>query len=270
MRVLLTGGTGNLGRELLPKLAQAGHDVVTLSRRPLPQGLPGIHVRGDLSTGEGVDEAMSGCDAVVHAATGGFGDRYSLRWAIFHRSTVDVQGTQVLLEAAHRVGISHFLFTSIVGMDRVPYWPNIYRFFKHKLAAERLVRESSMPWTIVRLTPFHPLLDQVFTWQFGLPAPVMVLDTMGQPIDPADAADVVITYLARDPACDVIEVGGPEVLTAREIVDAWTSRKGIDRKARIFRAPGRMGRAMAEGALTCPDNATGHITWTEWLARHTN
>jgi nucleoside-diphosphate-sugar epimerase len=268
MRVLVTGGTGKLGRELLPKLARAGHDVVALSRRPLPEDVPATHVRGDLSTGEGVDNAMSGCDAVLHAATGGFGDRYSLRWAVFHRAGVDVRGTQMLLEAAERTGINHFLFTSIVGMDRVPYWPNIYRFFKHKLAAERLVRESSTPWTIARMTQFHPLLDQIFKWQFGSPGPVIVLDAQGQPIDPSEAADAVITYLGRNPTLDVVEVGGPEVLTARDIVNAWTTRSGVDRKAHVYRAPGKMGRAMAEGALTCPDKATGTITWAEWLSFH--
>lgn len=268
MRVLVTGGTGTLGRELLPKLAQAGHDVVAMSRRALPEDAPASHARGDLSTGEGVDDAMRGCDAVLHAATAGFGDRYSFSWAVFHRSAVDVRGTQMLLEAAERMGISHFLFTSIVGIDRVPYWPNIYRYFKHKLAAERLVRESSTPWTIARLTQLHPLLDQIFKWQFRLPGPVIVLDALGQPIDPSDAADAVITYLGRDPARDVVEAGGPEVLTARDVVDAWTTTRGVDRKANIRRAPGKMGRAMAEGALTCPDKVAGHVTWTEWLALH--
>ena len=268
MRVLVTGGTGNLGRQLLPKLHQAGHEVVALSRRPLPADVPASHAPGDLSTGEGLENALSGCDAVLHAATAGFGDRYTLRWAIFHRSAVDVRGTQMLLEAARRQGTSHFLFTSIVGMDRVPYWPNIYRFFKHKLAAERLVRQSSIPWTIARFTQFHPLLDQIFTWQFGMRSPVIVLDAQGQPIDPSDAADAAISLLEGDPARDLLEFGGPEVLTARAIVDAWTTRRGIDRKTRFYRVPGKLGRAMAGGALTAPEHAISDITWKEWLSRN--
>ena len=268
MRVLVTGGTGNLGRQLLPKLARAGYEVVALSRRPLPADIPARYAPGDLSTGEGIEDAMLGCDALLHAATGGFGDRYSLRWAVFHRSGVDVRGTQMLLEAAERTGIGHFLFTSIVGMDRVPYWPSIYRFFKHKLAAERLVRESSTPWTIARFTQFHPLLDHIFKWQFGSPGPVVVLDALGQPIDPLDAADAVISHLGRDPARDAVEIGGPEVLAARDIVDAWTARRGVDRKAHVYRAPGKMGRAMVDGALTCPDQAIGTITWGKWLSRN--
>lgn len=268
MRVLVTGGTGKLGRELLPKLAEAGHDVVALSRRALPEEIPVTRAPGDLSTGEGIEDAIRGCDAVLHAATAGFGDRYSFSWAVFHRSAVDVRGTQMLLEAAKRAGISHFLFTSIVGMDRVPFWPNIYRYFKHKLAAERLVRESSIPWTIARMTQFHPLLDQIFEWQLTLPGPVTVLDAPGQPIDPSDAADHLITRLSGDPTRDVVEAGGPEVLTARHIVDAWRARRGVTRKARVIRAPGKIGRAMVEGALTCPGHPAGQITWGEWLSVH--
>lgn len=268
MRVLLTGATGKLGRELLPRLQQVGHDVVALSRRPLPANVLARCVEGDLSTGEGLAEAVRGCDAVVHAATGGFGDRFSLRWAVFHRSQVDVRGTSWLLEAANRAGISHFVFTSIVGIDRVPGFPSIYRYFKHKLAAEQLVRESSGPWTITRLTQFHPLLDQILHWQFRLPGPVVAFDARWQPIDPSDAADATIAHLDLDTTRGVVEVGGPEVLTTREIFEAWTARRGVDRKPRFYRAPGRLGRAMAEGALTTPDAPTGGITWADWLSRN--
>ena len=262
----MTGATGKLGRELVPKIRDNGHDVVVLTRRSLDVPSNARRVQGDLATGEGLEDAVRDCDAVVHAATAGFGDRYSLHWAIFHRSAVDVRGTQMLLEAAKRAGVSHFVFTSIVGMDRVRNWPNIYRYFKHKLAAERLVQESSMPWTIARLTQFHPLLDQVFEWQFRLPGPVMMLDAPGQPIDPSDAADNVIDHLSGDPIHDVVEAGGPEVLTARHLVDTWTERRGVKRKARVVRPPGKIGRAMADGELTAPDNAVGTVTWEDWLS----
>ena len=266
MRVLVTGATGKLGRDLVPKLLEKGHDVVVLTRRPRngPEGVRPVH--GDLATGQGIDDAVRHCEAVIHAATAGFGDTYNLRWAVFHRSAVDVRGTHLLLEAAKQFGVSHFLFTSIVGIDRVPYWPNIYRYFKHKLAAERLVRESSLPWTIARITQLHPLLDQVFEWHLRSPAPTILLDAPGQPIDPSDAADHVIACLNGDPINDVVEAGGPEILTARQIVDAWAARRGAKRKARVVRAPGKMGRAMAEGALTAPNNAVGTVTWGDWLS----
>lgn len=268
MRVLVTGGTGKLGRELLPRVSEVGHEVVALTRRPMSVDAPAQAVRGDLSTGQGIEEAIEGCDAVIHAATSGFGDRYTLSWAIFHRSAVDVGGTRRLLETAQHVGIEHFLFTSIVGMDGVPGWPSIYRYFKHKLAAEALVRDASLQWSIVRLTQFHPLLDQILEWQFRKPGPVFSLEMAGQPIDPSDAADVVTSCLAHGPSKDVLEFGGPQILTGREIVEEWRAQRGVKRKPHHFRAPGKLGRAMAEGALTCPNNIAGRITWHEWLSRH--
>lgn len=266
MRVLVTGATGNLGRQLVPKLGDMGHDVVALTRRSLDAAAGVRWVLGDLATGEGIDEATRDCDAVVHAATAGFGDAYNLRWAILHRATVDVHGTSRLLAAAREAGISHLVFPSIVGVDRVPGFASIYRYFKHKLEAERLVRESPIPWTVVRLTQFHPLLNQVFQWQFNLPAPVIVMDAQGQPIDPSDAADEVIQQLAGDAEREVVEVGGPEVLQARELVGTWCTRRGTNRKVHFVRARGKAGRAIAEGALTAPGHAVGTVTWSDWLS----
>lgn len=269
MRVLVTGGTGKLGQELLPKLSQAGHDVVALSRRPLASGIPASYAPGDLASGEGIDEAVKGAEAIVHAATGGFGNRYSMRWAVFHRAAVDVRGTKMLLEAAERTRIRHFVFTSIVGMDRVPYWPTVYRYFKHKLEAERLVRASSVPWTIARTTQFFPFLDEMMAWAFGRRlGPVMLPETLGQPIDPSDVADAAVECVEGNAANDIVEFGGPEVLTWREIVEPWASARGTKRKARFFRAPGKLGRAWREGALTCPENSRGRVTWEKWLSRH--
>lgn len=266
MRVLLTGATGKLGRELLPRLSQAGHEVVALTRRTFPPDVPARAVEGDLATGEGLEDATKGCDAIIHAATAGFGDRYSLRWAIFHRSAVDVAGTRRLLEAAARAGIAHVVFTSIVGIDRVPLYPRIYRYFKHKLAAERLVRESSVPSTTLRFTQLYPLVDQVLEWQFGIRGPVLVPETLGQPIDPGDAAEMVIRHVDQ-PAGDMVEFGGPQVLTAGEIVQAWKACRRIQRKEHFYRVPGPIGRAFIDGALTCPDRSVGRITWSEWLSR---
>jgi nucleoside-diphosphate-sugar epimerase len=267
VRVLVTGGTGKLGRELLPKLSEAGHSLVALGRRPLPPGVPATWARGDLSTGEGIDDAMRNCEAVVHAATAGFGDRYSLRWAVFHSAAVDVRGTRALLEAAERMRIEHFVFTSIVGIDRVPLFPTIYRYFKHKLVAEASVRRTSLSWTIARITQFHSFLDQMFAWRLRLPGPVLLPETLGQPIDASDAADAVIASLEETPARQIREFGGPEVMDWRKLVDAWVARRGVTRTIRFIRVPGRLGRALRHGALTCPERSSGSITWEQWLSR---
>ena len=107
MRVLVTGGTGTLGRPAVEHLLDRGHEVRVLSRRSspaLPHGAAAVH--GDLSTGAGIAAAVEGVDAVLHAASNtGIG-----------LGRGDVAGTQRLLDAARSAGVAHLLYVSIVGI----------------------------------------------------------------------------------------------------------------------------------------------------------
>ena len=102
-RILVTGGTGTLGRLIVPRLRSAGCEVRVASRRS-----PDVPL--DLATGAGLARAVAGCETILHLATGVRG----LYRAI---DTVDVLGTQRLLEHAARAGVRHFLYISIVGVD---------------------------------------------------------------------------------------------------------------------------------------------------------
>src|SRR5438034_10993924 len=107
MRVLVTGGTGTLGRPAARRLLEQGHEVRVLSRQPSP-ALPdgAAAVRGDLSTGAGVAQALERTDAVLHAASNtGLG-----------LGRGDVEGTRRLLDAVRRAGVAHLLYASIVGI----------------------------------------------------------------------------------------------------------------------------------------------------------
>jgi nucleoside-diphosphate-sugar epimerase len=118
LSVLVTGGTGNLGRELVPRLVATGYDVVVLSRKDRPAIPNGARaVKGDLTTGEGLDAALTGVDTIVHAASGA-GDPRGLTYKSLKKS--DVEATQRLVDAAKGAGTQHVLYTSIVGIDKIP------------------------------------------------------------------------------------------------------------------------------------------------------
>src|SRR5215210_2773888 len=138
-QVLVTGGTGVLGRRVVELLGSAAVETRVLSHRGVPGTTP-----GDLSTGEGLDEAVRGIDTIVHCATSPF------RRA--HR--VDVEGTRRLLEAAARAGVSHLVYISIVGIDLAESYP----YYRVKLDAERVVEGSPLPYTILRATQFYDLV----------------------------------------------------------------------------------------------------------------
>ena len=133
--VLVTGGTGRLGRRVVDRLRAEGIEPRVMSR----SGRPGT-IRGDLLTGEAIEAAVRGADTIIHAAQSP--TRESRRTA--------VEGTERLLEIAAGARVSHFVYVSVVGLERVPL-----SYYREKLDAERLVERSGLPWTILRSTQFH-------------------------------------------------------------------------------------------------------------------
>ena len=133
MKVLVTGASGNLGSAVLPRLVKDGHEVRPMSRRSRPGW-----VTADLETGEGLAEAVRDVDAIVHLASSPTRTR-----------NTDVEGTRRLAAAAAAAGVRHLLFISIVGIDRVPL-----PYYKLKVETEAVIRESGVPFTILRAAQF--------------------------------------------------------------------------------------------------------------------
>lgn len=258
--ILVTGGTGHLGRHLVSRLLEQGRDVRILARKPGAD--PRVQwARGDLATGNGLPEACGGARTVIHAATFSPIARRGGRMmpVDFFRSPpeVDVAGTRRLLEAAKAAGVAHFIHASIVGLDdaRLPY-------SKVKLAGEKLVRESSVPWSVVRATPFFYLLHGMLEGMRWLP----VWPLPEAPMQPVDTTDVA-AYLAEcvDDGKRGMreEIGGPDLLPCAELARAYQSARGIRRP--IWRLPvsGRTARSLG----LCPAiGRRGRITWAAWLA----
>ena len=147
MRVLVTGGTGTLGGHAVPRLRDAGCDLRVLSRHSYASGDGVEFVTGDLATGEGIEAAVAGVSTVVHCAGSSNGDEDKAR---------------NLVGAASRAGVRHLVYISVVGADRIPIVSGIDRamfgYFGSKLAAERAVADSGLPWTTLRATQFYDLL----------------------------------------------------------------------------------------------------------------
>ena len=147
---LVTGGTGALGTELVPLLVTAGLDVRVLSRRTAPPMPAEVRaVRGDLATGEGLDEAITGIDVIGHLASGTSGVPSYAK-----AKRTDVEGTGRLLDAARLAGIKpHVVYISIVGIDKIPFG-----YYRGKLETEQLIERSGLlPSRVPRgiLRPSH-------------------------------------------------------------------------------------------------------------------
>src|ERR671913_1818 len=221
--VLITGGTGHLGRDLVARL-KGSYRVRVLARSPGSD--PDVEwVRGDLATGVGIADALAGSQTVIHAATLSPAARrgYFVPKDFWSSPTeVDREGTARLLEGAAAAGVSHIVYVSIVGIDRprVPY-------LRRKLEAENLVRSGQVPWSIARATQFHWLQDRLLGRMARLP---LVPLPANLPMEPVDTTDF----------------GGPEVLTFAEAFDQWR-----DTRARQVRTlPFPLPRALRNGAAS--------------------
>jgi len=250
-RVLVTGGTGELGGAVVGRLVAAGEAVRVLSRREHPDVPSGVGVvRGDLVSGVGVAEAVAGVGIVVHCASNG-------------RRSGDVEGTQRLVGAAAEAGVAHLAYISIVGVDRNPF-----AYYRAKLAAEGIVAAGRVPWTILRATQFHSLILRVLRAQGRLPALLVPRGFRFQPVDAGEVAARLADLALGGPTGRVPDMGGPAVRTAEELARAYLAAAGRPRPLLRLPVPGSVGRAFRDGAQLAPGHADGTITWEEYLHAH--
>lgn len=254
-QILITGGAGGLGRELMTRLQQAAdHGVRGISRRPRPAGLAaGLEwAQADIETGAGLAEAVAGIDVIVHCASS----------PMRRTRAIDVDGTRRLVEAARGAGVRHFIYVSIVGIDRIPY-----PYYQHKLAAEAVVRAGGLPYSILRATQFHSLIDYGLRALAKFPFALTFTDFKFQTIDTGEVAARLGELVMAPPAGLLPDLGGPEVLTLEQMARAWCAVQR--RPYRLFRLPlfGQIAHGFRQGYNTCPDRREGRITWAEWLHR---
>jgi uncharacterized protein YbjT (DUF2867 family) len=241
--VLVTGGTGAVGRHVVSRLRERGDEVRVLSRRPGA----GTHV-GDLNTGEGVADAARGAEMVVHAASD-----------FRRRGRSDLDQTRHLLRAAHDA--THLLYVSIVGIDSIPLG-----YYQRKLACERTIASSTKPYTILRATQFHELIGWLMRGAERLPLALLPLDFQFQTVAAADVGARTAELIHSEPPSGIADFGGPEVLTLGQMAQAWKEQRGRPRQLARLPAPGRAARGFREGRNTCPDDAEGAQTWPQFIA----
>ncbi|GAA1546945.1 NAD(P)H-binding protein [Streptomyces albidochromogenes] len=238
--ILVTGGTGTLGRLVTERLRTDGHEVRVLSRHSRPYAV-------DLREGKGLAEAVAGVDTVVHCATTPRGG--------------DEQAARHLIEAARRAGVRHLVYISIVGIDRVPLG-----YYRSKLAVERLIEESGLGWTVLRTTQFHDLVLRLVQGSAKLPVMPLPAGVAVQPIEVAEVAARLAELAAGAPAGRVPDLGGPEVRELPDLARAYLRASGRRRPLLNVRLAGKAYQGFRVGGHLTPQRALGKVTFEQFLA----
>ena len=259
-RILVTGGTGHLGRDIVGQLLDQGKRVRVLAR--LPGNDSRVEwARGDLSTGAGLREALAGVDTVINAATfSPIAQRGRIRPVDFFTSPSagDVDGTRRLLDECRQARARHFLHVSIVGLSDEAGFP----YNQVKLQGETLVRQSELPWSVVRAGPFYYLLARLFAGMRWMPWWILPDCVMG-PVDTADVASYLIECVDDGRFGLREEIGGPAALPLPELARQYLQARRLNRRVIGFnvapRTAARLGFAEARGRR-------GAVSWCDWLA----
>jgi uncharacterized protein YbjT (DUF2867 family) len=246
-KVLVTGGTGTLGRQLVARLVERDHEVLALSRKRPKHDLHRAQwIHGNVLDATRLEVAAAGVDVIVHAASSP--SRRARR--------TEEEGTANAVAAARTHG-AHLIYVSIVGVDahRFPY-------YRAKWAAEQIIERSDVAWTIQRATQFFDLIEQFLRFRV-FPA---TRKMRFQPIDTGEVADRIADLVDAGPTGRAPDVGGPEVVSLREL--AAIRKRVTGRRAILIPTP-PVGflEDFDLGRHLCPAQRVGRRSWEEWLRR---
>jgi NADH dehydrogenase len=259
--ILVTGGTGFVGTHLIKRLRNDHIPVRALVRKPgKTQALKDLGVEvamGDISDMPSLEAAAEGCDQVMHLV--GIiqeGKGYSFR-------SVHVEGTRYVLGAAKKAGVRHFLHQSALGTRE----DAASEYYRTKWEAEKLVRASGLPWTILRPSLIYGPGD-LFTIRLSEMirlAPVLPVIGSGrskiQPIFIEDVVSCMVKAVTDDALQNrAYEIGGPEQLTYEEVTKAIADAMGIKRTMVHMPMPFMRSLArMMEAVLPTPPVTTDQL-----------
>ncbi|HWV75857.1 MAG TPA: NAD(P)H-binding protein [Isoptericola sp.] len=245
MKIVVVGGTGLIGTQVIARLTEAGHDAVAAA--------PSTGV--DTLTGQGVDDALAGADVVVDVSNSpSFADDDVLR---FFRTS-----TRTLLDAERRAGVRHHVALSIVGADRNPD----SGYLRAKVAQEELVHDGGVPWTVVRATQFFEFAPRIADGA-TVDGAVRIPPVGFQPIASADVARLVAEAAAGEPRGAAFDVAGPERFRFDEFIAAALAASGDDRPVVADPAAPYFGAVLADDAIVPQGDARlGATTYADFAA----
>lgn len=248
MKIVVIGGTGLIGSRVVSNLLEHGHEAVAASPN---SGVNTI-------TGEGLADALAGADVVVDVSNSpSFADDDVL--AFFSTSTNN------LLAAEREAGVTHHVALSVVGSERLPS----SGYLRAKVVQEDLIKDSGMPYSIVRATQFYEFAGRIAD-EATADGTVTLSTGLMQPIAAADVSATVARVAAHDPINGTLEIGGPERMGQDEFIRIGLAAKGDPRTVVGDPDAPYFGTPLAGDELVPgPDAQLSTTSFSGWLATQT-
>ena len=263
-RILITGGDGTLGKQIVASLSQKEVLIRIMSRKHKPQNLASNieWASADVVAGEGVAAALADVDTIVNCLSSPMANTYE----------TDIVGTKNFLAQAKQAGVNKLIHISILGIDRI-----MFPYYQYKLGAELVVAEAGIPYTIARISQFHSFVDyllsplqEVETDEVTIP-----VDVKFQPISTKDVAAYLAPHILDESTNEPrLAFGGPEILTLQELATDWLKAKGINRSIKPATEAktdlpflSYFGDGFVNGYNTNTENRVGNISWQDYLAQ---
>jgi uncharacterized protein YbjT (DUF2867 family) len=246
MKLVIIGGTGLIGSRLVTRLREHGHEAVPAS--------PDTGV--NTLTGEGLAEVLQGASVVVDVSNSpSFEDA-----AVMEFFTTS---TRNLLEAAGAAGVTHYVALSVVGTERL----SESGYFRAKTAQERLIKESSIPYSIVHATQFFEFVRRI-TDDATVGTTVRLPPVLIQPMAADDVAKAVGRIAVGAPVKGIVEVAGPQQFRFDDLIRQGLGARNDPREVVVDPHARYFGAELGERSLMPADDARlGEIRFHEWLGQ---
>jgi uncharacterized protein YbjT (DUF2867 family) len=246
MKIVVIGGSGLIGKKLVSKLRELGHEAIAASRSS------GV----DAVTGEGLAEVLVGAQVVVDVTSSpSFEDAAVLDF--FEKST------RKILAAAADARVGHHIAVSIVGVDRI----SDSGYMRAKVAQEKLIQSAAIPYTIVRATQFFEFIETIIA-QFPSDGQTVHLPpAFIQPIWSDDVADALIDITLGAPANGIIDLAGPERFRFEEIIRQFLSATHDSRQVVVDSHARYFGAVLNDQLVPQGNSLIGSTHFEDWLNR---
>lgn len=246
MKIVVIGGSGLIGKKLVSRLQELGHEAIAASPS---SGVNAV-------TGEGLAEVLVGTQVVVDVTNSpSFEDAAVLEF--FEKSSRN------LLAAEADAGVAHHVVVSIVGADRIPD----SGYMRAKVAQEKLIQSAAIPYTIVRATQFFEFIETIIA-QFPTDGQTVHLPpAFIQPILSEDVADALVDITLGAPVNGIIDLAGPDRFRFEEIIRQFLSATHDSRQVVVDSHARYFGAALNDQLVPQGNSLIGSTRFEDWLNR---